>query len=66
MKRLECYNNNKRVMYVEIAMSEEKLVKQIKEGVLTYLNPNTGVEIVNLRKFDKVVIVGDNDWVKYV
>lgn len=70
MMKLElvCFNNNKKVYSVEVAMREDDLIKQVQEGVLTYFNPKTGIEIINLRVFDKVVIKnqGMSDWKKFI
>lgn len=70
MMKLElvCFNNNKKVYSVEVAMKEKDLLKQVQEGVLTYFNPKTGVEIINLRAFDKVIIEnqGMSDWKKFI
>lgn len=70
MMKLEllCFNNDKKVYSVEVAMKEEDLLKQVQEGVLTYFNPKTGIEIINLRAFDKVIIEnqGMNDWKKFI
>ena len=70
MMKLEllCFNNNNKVYSVEVAMKEKDLLKQVQEGVLTYFNPKTGIEIINLRAFDKVIIEnqGMNDWKKFI
>lgn len=51
-----CYKENKLIYNIELCMSEKRLTKQIHDGVLTYTNKNKGVEIINLRQFDKVVL----------
>ena len=70
MMKLEllCFNNDKKVYSVEVSMKENDLIKQVQEGVLTYFNPKTGIEIINLRAFDKVVIKnqGMSDWEKFI
>ena len=70
MMKLEllCFNNNKKVYSVEVSMREDDLIKQVQEGVLTYFNPKTGIEIINLRVFDKVIIKnqGMSDWKKFI
>ena len=70
MMKLEllCFNNDKKVYSVEVSMRENDLIKQVQEGVLTYFNPKTGIEIINLRAFDKVVVKnqGMSDWKKFI
>lgn len=70
MMKLEllCFNNDKKVYSIDVAMREDDLIKQVQEGVLTYFNPKTGIEIINLRAFDKVIIEnqGMSDWKKFI
>lgn len=63
-----CFNNNKKVYHIDVSMREDELIKQVQEGVLTYFNPKTGIEIINLRAFDKVVIKNQGmiDWKKFI
>ena len=52
---IKCYIKNKLIYIIELQMSKDKLVNQIKENKLEYFNYRTGgTEIIYLDKFDKV------------
>ena len=52
---IKCYIKNKLIYTIDLQMSREKLLKQINENKLEYLNYKTGgTEIIYLDKFDKV------------
>ena len=57
MITMYCYVKNKLVYKIELQMSKEQLIKQIKRDKLTYYNRNRNcVEIINLNSFDKINI----------
>lgn len=59
---IKCYIKNKLVYIIELQMSKEKLIKQIKDNKLEYFNYKTGgTEIIYLDKFDKVNFNKDID-----
>ena len=50
---INCYKKGKLVKDIEIKMDEEIFKNQIKEGILNYLDVNSGeVEYINLNQFD--------------
>ena len=52
---IKCYIKNKLVYIIELQMSKDKLINQIKENKLEYFNYRTGgTEIIYLDKFDKI------------
>lgn len=52
---IKCYIKNKLIYTIDLQMNREKLLKQINENKLEYLNYKTGgTEIIYLDKFDKV------------
>lgn len=52
---IKCYIKNKLVYIIDLQMSRERLLEQIKENRLEYFNYETGgTEIIYLDKFDKV------------
>ena len=52
---IKCYIKNKLIYTIDLQMRQERLLKQIKENRLEYLNYNTGgTEIIYLDKSDKV------------
>lgn len=52
---IKCYIKNKPVYKIELQMNRDRLLKQIKENKIQYLNCKTGgTEIIYLDKFDKV------------
>lgn len=52
---IKCYIKNKLIYTIDLQMSRERLLKQINENKLEYLNYKTGgTEIIYLDKFDKV------------
>ena len=55
--KIYCYRNNKRVLEIELNIAEETLKKQLENGTLVY-HTSKGIEIVNLRNFDRIEILG--------
>ena len=52
---IKCYIKNKLIYTIDLQMNKDRLIKQIKEKKLEYLNNKTGgTEIIYLDKFDKV------------
>lgn len=52
---IKCYIKDKLVYTIDLQMQQERLLKQIKENRLEYLNYKTGgTEIIYLDKFDRV------------
>lgn len=52
---IKCYIKNKLIYTIDLQMNKDRLIKQIKENKLEYLNYKTGgTEIIYLDKFDKV------------
>ena len=52
---VKCYIKNKLIYTIDLQMSKDKLINQIKENKLEYVNYKTGgTEIIYLDKFDKV------------
>ena len=52
---IKCYIKNKLIYTIDLQMNKDRLIKQIKEKRLEYLNNKTGgTEIIYLDKFDKV------------
>lgn len=57
---IKCYIKNKLIYIIDLQMVKERLLKQIKENKLEYLNYKTGgTEIIYLDKFDKISINTD-------
>lgn len=60
---IKCYIKNKLIYTIDLQMSKDKLINQIKENKLEYVNYKTGgTEIIYLDKFDKVNFNTDIEW----
>lgn len=60
---IKCYIKNKLIYTIDLQMSKDKLINQIKENKLEYVNYKTGgTEIIYLDKFDKVNFNKDIEW----
>lgn len=61
---IKCYIKNKLIYTINLQMTKDKLLKQIKENRLEYVNSKTGgTEIIYLDKFDKVDF---NKWLEAI
>lgn len=60
---IKCYIKNKLIYTIDLQMNKDKLINQIKENKLEYVNYKTGgTEIIYLDKFDKVNFNKDIEW----
>ena len=60
---IKCYIKNKLIYTIDLQMNKDKLINQIKENKLEYVNYKTGgTEIIYLDKFDKVKFNKDIEW----
>ena len=55
--KVECYRNNKKILEIELSIAEEILIKQLEQGTLVY-HTGKGIEIINLRSFDRIDVYG--------
>ena len=60
---IKCYIKNKLIYTIDLQINKDKLINQIKENKLEYVNYKTGgTEIIYLDKFDKVNFNKDIEW----